>query len=360
MLAAFRGTPAVSLYLPTTPLSQDAEADRIALKNLLRTAVAELDGAQTPKRAVRAIEEAVQHIVADDDFWAEQANSLAVFATPETVRTYRLPSRLHASVEISDRFHIKPLLRSVTFPHHAYVLAIGMGAVRLVEVSADLPPHEVKVAGLPRDAADALGRRSHIERKGGMLSGESTSEHASMTRYARAVDQALRTVLSGHERPLILVAAEPLASIYRGVCSYPHLAAEVIGGSADNTPDHELATAARGVLDRIYAAELAGLAALYAARGNQGRATGEVASAARAATFGAIDTLVVDMDADLPGTVGEEDGAVVFAAVADSVNYSITDEITRRALRSGARVVAARAGDIPGGGALAAILRYPV
>lgn len=359
-LAAFRGAAAVSLYLPTTPLTQDAQADRIALKNLLKSAVTELEGAETPKRAVRAIEDAIEHIIGDDDFWVEQANGLAIFATPETVRTFRLPSKLNASVEVSDRFHIKPLLRSVTFPHHAYLLVISMGAVRLVEVSADLPPHEVKVAGLPRNAADALGRRSHIERKGDMLSGESTSEHATMTRYARAVDQALRPVLSGHERPLILAASEPLATIHRSVCSYPHLAAEVIPGSADHTPDHELAAAARGVLDRIYTAELADLAALYAARSNQGRATDDVASAARAATFGAIDTLIVDMDADLPGTVADEDGAVVFAEKADGVNYSITDEITRRALHSGARVVAARATDIPGGGALAAILRYPV
>jgi hypothetical protein len=62
----------------------------------------------------------------------------------------------------------------------------------------------------------------------------------------------------------------------------------------------------------------------------------------------------------LPGTVPDDDGAVAFAAKADGVNYSIADEITRRALLSGARVVAARASDIPGGGALAAILRYPV
>lgn len=359
-LAIFRGGPAVSLYLPTTPLTQDAQADRIGLKNLLKSAVAEMEAADAPKRAVRAIEDAVEHIIADDDFWVEQANSLAVFATPEAVRTFRLPNKLAVSMEVADRFHIKPLLRSVTFPHNAYLVAISMGAVRLVEVSADLPPHEIKVPGLPRDAAQALGRRSHTERKGDMLSGESTSEHATLTRYSRTVDQALRPVLSGHERPLIVVAAEPLASIYRSVSSYPHLAAEVIPGSADHTPDHELAAAARGVLDRIYAAQIAEIGALYAARTTQGRATDDVATAARAATFGAIDTLVVDMDADLPGTVADEDGAVTFADKADGVNYSVTDEITRRALQSGARVVSARAADIPGGGALAAILRYPV
>lgn len=359
-LAAFRGSPAVSLYLPTTPLTQNAQADRIELKNMLKSAVAEIEATGAAKRSVRAIEEAVDAIIGDDDFWTEQANSLAVFATPENVRTFRLPSRLSPLVEVSDRFHLKPLLRSVTFPHHAYLLAISMGAVRLVEVSADLPPHEIKVPGLPRGAADALGRRSHIERSGNMLSGESTSEHASMARYCRAVDQALRPVLSGHERPLILAAAEPLAAIYRGVCSYPHLAADVIPGSADHTPDHDLAVAARAVLDGIYATEIADIAALYAARSGQGRATGDVALAARAATFGAIDRLVVDMDTDLPGIVAEDDGAVTFAEKADGVNYSITDEITRRALRSGARVVAARAADVPGGGALAAILRYPV
>ncbi len=350
----------MSIYLRTTPLTQGAQADRIELKNLLKTATAEMEAAGASRREVRPIEESFEALIDDDAFWARQANSLAVFATPASLRTFRLPNHLTSAVEVSDRFHIKPLLRSMTFPHHAYVLVISMGAVRLLEISADLPPHEVKVPGLPDGAADALRRRSHIERRGDMASGEATSENASMTRYSRAVDQALRPVLAGHERPLIVAAAEPLASIFRSVCHYPHVAPQVIPGSADHTPDHELATAARGVLDGIYAGQIEALAELYAARGVQGRATGDVAHAARAATFGAVDTLIVDMDAEVPGHVGEEDGAVTLDKVADGVNYSVTDEIVRRALLSGARVVAARRADIPGGGDLAAILRYPV
>lgn len=38
--------------------------------------------------------------------------------------------------------------------------------------------------------------------------------------------------------------------------------------------------------------------------------------------------------------------------------YGVIDEIARRALRSGARVVSVRRADVPGGGDLAAILRY--
>lgn len=359
-LANHRDSPAVSIYLRTTPVTQNTRADRIELKNLLKAAVAEMEAAEFPKRKILSIHESIEALIEDDVFWIEQANSLAIFATPESIRTFRLPNKLTNAVEVSDRFHLKPLIRSLTFPHQAYVLAIGIGAVRLIEVSADMPPHEVKAPGMPKDAADARGRRGHTERSGDMQSGESSSENAMLSRYSRAVDKALRPLLAGHERPLIIAASEPMASIFRNVCSYPHVAARVISGSADHLPDHELASAARDILDTIYAAEIERLAALYAIREAQGRATADVAQAARAATFGAVDTLLVDMDVVISGTVDDEDGSVTFAKEADAVNYGVVDEIARRALQSGARVVAARRADIPGGGDLAAILRYPI
>ena len=359
-LAAYRRAPAVSIYLRTTPVTQDTDVDRIELKNRLKAAVAQLEAAGTAKRSIWPIEQAVEALIDDDDFWVEQAHSLAIFVTPEWIRTFRLPNQLTNHVEVADRFHIKPLLRAVTFPNNAYVLAIGMGSVRLVEVDADLPPHDVKVPGLPNDMAGALGRRSHLERRGEGRSGEQTSENALLTRYARAVDQALRPVLAGHGRPLIVAAAEPLASVYRAVSTYPHTAADVIGGAADRTPDHELATAARTVLDGIYATAVGDLAALFASREPQGRAVTDVAQAARAATFGAVDTLIVDMDAVVPGTVADEDGAVTFGAADKVETYGVVDEIARRTLLAGGRVVSARRADIPGGGDLAAVLRYPI
>lgn len=358
-LAAHRAQPTVSIYLRTTPVTQDAQADRVELKNLLKAAVAEMEAFDTPKRSIWPIEEAVTGLIDDDAFWVNQANSLAIFASGERLITFRLPNKLTNMVEVSDRAHLKPLLRAVTFPHHAWVLAISIGACRLIEVSADLAPHEVSVPRLPRDFNEALGKRSHLE-QGAMGRTDAMSESALLNRYARTVDAALRPVLSGHERPLIVAASEPLASIFRAASSYPHIAERTIAGSADHTPDHELAAAARGVLDAIYAERIAALGALYAARENQGRATADIAMAARAATFGAIDTLIVDMDAVTPGTVAEEDGAVTFADAPSAGSYGIVDEIARRALNSGATIVAAREGDIPGGGSLAAILRYAI
>ncbi len=89
-------------------------------------------------------------------FWRLQANSLAVLMTPDDMRTFRLANKLHESVEVSDRFHLKPLLRAVAFPHTAFVLAISENAVRLIEMSAGSEPQEISVPELPEDAASAV------------------------------------------------------------------------------------------------------------------------------------------------------------------------------------------------------------
>ena len=54
----------------------------------------------------------------------------------------------------------------------------------------------------------------------------------------------------------------------------------------------------------------------------------------------------------------EETGAVTLDAAGDAINYGVVDLIARRAWLNGGKVLAVRRDDIPGGGSLAAILRY--
>ena len=92
----------------------------------------------------------------------------------------------------------------------------------------------------------------------------------------------------------------------------------------------------------------------------QGRGATDLTDVARAATFGAVDTLLADIDQTVPGFVDEESGTVTLDEGDDAANYGVVDELARRVLLSGGRVLALRAEDIPGGTATAAILRYPV
>ena len=114
-LAAHRGEASVSIYLPTTPLSQQAAADRVEFGNLVKEALRQLRARGADKRQVAALEEQLEDLTSDDEFWRFQARSLAVFATPENVRTFRVASGRSIGVEVSVRFHRSPLLRGVSF-----------------------------------------------------------------------------------------------------------------------------------------------------------------------------------------------------------------------------------------------------
>lgn len=359
-IASARHSASVSLYLPTVPLTQDSETARIELKNALSQAVAELEEAGQDKDDVRSLRELGEEVVEDEGLWPYLSHSLVVFLTPEEVHTFRLPNRLTASVQVSDRFFVKPLLRSVTFPQSAFVLALAQNSVRLVEVSPDTEPFEVAVPDLPEDAASAVGLASISGRSpSGRIQG-SEGRKVRLHQYARAVDRAVRPVLSGSGVPLILAATEPLAGIYRQVNSYVSLAGPGIDGNPEEVSDAELAERARTVLDELYRHELARQRERLEEFEPRGLTATDLSDVARAATFGAIDTLLVDIDEVVPGLVDEETGAVSYHDRSDASGYGVADEIARRALRTGARVLAVRAEEIPGDTSAAAVLRFAV
>lgn len=355
-----RADAVVSIYLPTTPLTQDVDVSRIELKNLAKQGFGQLEDADFDKRRLSAMQEQIDDLLDDNAFWRLQANSLAVLATPDDLRTFRLANKLQASVEVSDRYHLKPLLRAVAFPHTAYVLAISENTVRLVEMTADAEPQEIKVPDLPKDAASAVHKSTLNSRApSGRIQG-SEGQKVRLAQYARSVDAALRPILTGRDVPLILAASEPLASIYRSVNSFPGLVADGITTTHDRTSNGELADAIRPVLDRRYEAEIESVKLVLAERADSGRTVMNLSDVARAATFGAIDTLLVDIDAETPGTIDGTTGALSLVKSASAATYDVLDEIAGRTIAAGGRVLAVRREDIPGGGPTAAILRYSV
>lgn len=352
-----RGDHLVSIYSPTTPITPEADAARIGFKNLAAQAQEELRAGGAGAAEREAVEQALADLDEDRDFWAEQAHSLAVFADADGLRSFRLPNRLTAAVQVADRYYVKPLLRTVTFPQTAFVLALAEGSVRLLEVTPDLPTFEVRVPDLPRDAA---GKASITDRSPARRLQGTEGRKTLVRNYARAVDRALRAVLVGRDVPLILAASEPIDAIFRSVNSYPHLADRSLPGSPEAATDAELGEAAREVLDGLYAERLRELADRFEQRSAGGRTAVEINDLGRAATFGAVETLFVDIDARLAGTIDEASGEVSLDETEEAGDYGVVDELCRRVVLSDGTVLAVRAADVPGGGPAAAILRYPV
>jgi Bacterial archaeo-eukaryotic release factor family 11 len=232
----------------------------------------------------------------------------------------------------------------------------------------------VAVEGMPEDAgrAEGLGEgsdwpnspRPRLRASAGPRgaggywpsgSTQDTEKHKLLLRqFACKVDRALRPLLASSGVPLVLAAAEPLASIYHSVNSYPQLVDDTIEGSPEALTEGQLGERARTILDEVYRRQLADWRTLFEARANQGRATTNIAQAARAATIGGVASMLVDIDEVAPGRI-EEDGAVAFAEQANTSNYDLIDEIATRIITTAGRVTGVRKADISRQAALASL-----
>lgn len=360
-LSAVRTPGCVSIYMPTTPVTADAEAEQILFKNLVSTASEQLEAADLERGVAASIIASLEELVYDDDYWQFQASSLAVFANKDKILTFRLPNSLSEYVSVSDRFHLKPLLRALSTPQAAFILALAQGGVRLVEITRELPAFTVPVPNLPASAADAVKKASILGRPpAGRLQGD-TGRKTHMLKYVRMIDAALRPILAGQNIPLILAATSPLDSIFRSINSYCSILDEQIEGNPEKLSDAELDLAARPIIDNLHAREVEAFVELFGTRRVQGRASSDIAEVARAATFGAVHSLLVDIDASIPGSLDEESGAVEYLESSDPEVYGVLDEIARRVLENGGEVTGVRADELPEGSKyLAAILRYPL
>jgi len=354
LLAAIDAPAVVSIYLPTTPLSKDAAADATVLRNLTAEAMTVVrEQPDLPRGDDEYIEEQLLDLVADDEFWTHQSHGLGVITTADGQWTFRLPHKPKPQVSVDRKASLLQLI-SATAAQDAHVLCLSEGAVRLVDVAADLPPKEVRVADLPKDAASAVGKSSINDRApAGRLVG-SEGKRVRIRQYARAVDDALMPLLRGDDRPLVLVSTQPINSIFRQVCSAPTLLAYGVESNADKWSLSEVADAVRPVLARHRTETAEALQELINQRRGKRRTSTDLADIARAATIGAVATLVIDREYDERGTIGD-DGALTL----DPAGPVLAEELARRVVSHGGRVLAVSTEQLPGGDPLTAVLRYP-
>src|SRR5258708_34685855 len=271
-LAQVKGETCVSLYLPSSPLGENAKLNRTAFKDIAKEGLSKLKEAGADKKKIAVFEGQFEHLagpehdVQDEDkirklqrakpdpiesFWHYQGNGLAVLATAGMMRMFRLPDAPKPLAEVADRFHLTPLIRAMTSRHDVFVLALAEESVRLIHAFVDFPPERLQVPNLPRNAEEATRRPSfHVRaprRRLQNLEGEKVLLH----QYVRKVEQAIHSVLAGQNAPRVLAAEEPIASMFRSVNTHPRLADEMIEGDAGLITDAELEDAAIPLLDRL-------------------------------------------------------------------------------------------------------------
>jgi hypothetical protein len=156
VLLAAHEPPCLSLYQPTHRLHPDNQQDPIRFRNLVKTLEASLRHTY-PVRDIRLLLAPFHTLASDRDFWNHMFDGLAVLATSDLFKVYRLQRPVAELAIVADTFHIKPLLRILQSSDRYQILGLNRHAMRLFEGNRDALDEIEPAPGVPRTIADVLG-----------------------------------------------------------------------------------------------------------------------------------------------------------------------------------------------------------
>lgn len=357
-LTKHRDDASVSIYLPSSPLPDRTEAVQIAFKDAVAQAEKQLAAAGVSSEDARGVTRQLLELDSDREFWQHQGRAIAVFAGPEMLRTFRIANALESQVAVGDRFDLGPLMRSVSFANSGFVVSVSEGEVKLLELSSDGPPLEVPL-DLPAELGSVFERADNQGQSDPPRAEGATGQRIEQQRYCRLVQDAVIAAINGSTLPMILCASRDLEPAYRAINSYQGLLERGIDAHPDSLTSSDIDLRARTILDEHYATELAAWRETFGSRRSNGLATGQLSEVARAATAGAVDELLFDLNSTVEGSI-DDSGVVHTADTPGPTSYNIVDEIAVRVLRSGGTVRAVRSDDLPDETPVAATLRFPL
>lgn len=327
------GYPMVSVLLPTTPGARVDGADQVNLASLVERAqrrlAAELPGAQ--------VDELIEPLrllstqVAD----SPAGPGLVLFAGAGVVEAYRLAISPAPRVVIDPSFATRDIARAVAENPPYRLLTLASGAARLfLGTGAQL--RERATSGFPL-GEPATGRPA--DRRGHLHQGEPTHRGGHLwDRFLRQVDEALTADQRTRDLPLILAAAEPLASRYRRRTSHQIIGA--IAGNHQRTPTARLAELARPVIELHLAQQRQEALDRLERAVDQRRAATGIHQVWQAASDGRIALLLVDPAYTYPALAAPDGRTLTRARDPEhpDVLDDAVDEVIELVARRGGRV----------------------
>jgi len=364
-LALGRGTPRISLFLPTHRDGPSTVRNGIRLRNLLRRVERALRAEGMHDARIGALLAPADQLLELMRQGDQPSNGLAVFVGPDEFRRFRVPLRLPELATIGDRFVVRPLLPLLTANGHFSVLTLTPDELRLYEGTA-LDLDEVILEGMSLAVWQSMPRQPPLVRavlQGRDELGEAAVFHGSGTddikarvlEHFRRVNQAMRQVLRHGHVPLVLVGARSLQDLYREANTYPMLVSEGVDGNPHLFRPEVLHRRAWTIVEpMLRRAEDAAVGAHRAVR-RTGRTCSRPAEVLMAAAQGRVETLFLSTSAPRRWA-GRDAGPLIWLGHL-SDEWDHVDLAALATVRAGGRVFAVPSQRIPERNPVAATLR---
>jgi Bacterial archaeo-eukaryotic release factor family 7 len=376
-LIAQHGKWCVSIYMPTHPVGRDQQQNPIRLKNLLAEAETKLlaNGLRRPEAQKLMLP--AEELLWNRDFWQHQGEGLAIFLTNDFSQVYRLPVEFEEQLHTGNGFYIKPLLPSLGRGIKFYVLAISLHNVRLFEGNADTMS-EIKL-NFPTSMQEALwtdepekylnmhsGSISMGQGKGGaaVFHGHDPAdeEKTNILRFFQSVNEGLNDLLDEKNIPMILAGVDYLLPIYREASSYQNLLEDAVMGNPEREKVKDLHAKAWKIVQPLFEESQKKAFEKFEQLNGQKSdlAVKDIKTAVKAATVGQVETIFVPLGKQKWGQYDAENHNVIASAEPGPGNEDLFDLAATQTILNSGQVFAVPPEQMPGGGEVAAILRYSV
>ncbi len=352
--------PCVSIFLPTTRITREADQDRIQLKNFRAQAfknLVEVQGLRRPD--AEALLLPIDELLEDAGFWPYLSDGLAIFLAPDAHYAFRLAEPFAPRLVVDTRFVVKPLLPLLSGDGVYYVLAISRNELRLLEGTRQ-GVKEIEVDEMPANMARALTRRGREgERPPNKQWQGNEGQKTLYRKFFLQIDRVLRPFYGGRSEPVVIAGVDFLLPIFREATGYRHLVPTGIPGNPEELSEAEIHAKAwplvEPFLDAPRREALKRLASLW----NTERVADDVATILGAAHDGRVQTLFLDLETDMFGSFNPEmRQTVVHGAEARAGGGDLGSLAGRWVYDRGGKLYAATRAEIPDGRPLAAIMRY--
>ena len=373
-LAAARGAPRLSLCLPTFRSGERVREGPIRLKNLLVDARERAGAMGLDKRAVEAAVAQVSELIGERDFWNQQGEGLALYASPDEIEAFRVPVPVDELAFVGDRYCVRPLLPAVVEDASFLVLALSQRDVRLVECTRD-DAAELDRGDLPASIADALGadweprsvqfhtgtpatgtgRRSAVFHGQGGGRDDAKDE---IRRFLQIVDDGLTGRIDDRSTPLVVAAVDYLIPLFHAVSSYPGLVEGGVPGSPDELDAPTLRDRALTLVEPWLDSARRRAVDRFAGAVHGGRAALGVTEVLRAAAESRVETLLVRAGETAWGRFDQDAGEIEIRERREATDDDLVDRAVSLALASGGTIHAVGPGELPDGLAVGAVLYY--
>jgi hypothetical protein len=371
LLLATHEPPCASLYQPTHRSYPKKQQDPIRFRNLVK----ELELSLRRKYAGRetaAILRPFRKLAENAGFWVHALDGLAVFATSDLFKVYRLQRSVRELAIVADSFHTKPLVRILQSADRYHVLGINRQEARLFEGNRYALDEVELATGFPKTVSDVVGERGgEPDRKnraygpagpGGTRHGTDMRQDerdAETRRFFRAVDDAVLAHYSWPRgMPLLLAALPEHHHLFRTVSRNPSLMADAIDGYPGALSMDELRERAWQIILPRYLARLSEIVERFGAARANDLGSVDLAEIARAGAAGRLSILLIEADRETPGHFDPASGAIAFAPLNDPGVDDLLDDLGEHALKTGGEVVIVPAERMPANTGIAAIYRF--